>query len=267
MKILAFNKIGGVIPFLVRKKIYTKKRAVNIAILHAGRCGSTVLHRVLRQHSEIDSAGEIFLNYWNGRSAKLPMDFLENRMYIRNCKFFCFETKSMDEQDLREEKINMSLEDYIRNLHELGFSHFIVIKRRNYLAKYTSRVVGLNSKNWHVKKSPQTPLKVRLKVSDFNIQKGQMDLMQYFHKLDNLYDKLSYILDGYNSLELVYEDNILPDPLIAYNKICSFVGAKKCSAKVTMQRTNPFKLKDIIENFEEIETTLKDTKFEWMLCE
>ena len=66
---------------------------------------------------------------------------------------------------------------------------------------------------------------------------------------------------------LSYEDDILPDPKIAYEKVCGFLDLEVRNPKVNLRRTNPFDIHEIVENYAELEKTLKNTKYEWMLYE
>jgi len=259
--------LSGIIPLPSRKRICLKSRISNFVFLHTGRCGSTVLNGLLDQHPEIVCDGEVFFEYCNSNSPVDPMHFLENRVYSSRCNYYSFMTKCLKVQDLNTHKVNMDIKEYIDRLLGLGFDHFISVRRNNYLARCVSQKVGSKTKIWHAKHSPRRPTRVNVDVNNFSIHKSTMPLLQFFYELDEHYARLNSILGNYRHLNLAYEDDILPNPLIAYEKVCSFVGIRKCPAKVRFQRTNPFKLRNVIENFEEIGATLKNTKYEWMLAE
>ena len=72
------------------------------------------------------------------------------------------------------------------------------------------------------------------------------------------------LLAGKNVLNLTYEDDIEQDPQKAYRSICKFVNMEETNASVTLSKTNPFPLKDIIENFAEVKAALHNTPYEWM---
>ena len=72
------------------------------------------------------------------------------------------------------------------------------------------------------------------------------------------------LLAGKNVLNLTYEDDIEQDPQKAYRSICKFVNMEATKASVNFNKTNPFPLKDIIENFAEVKATLHKTPYEWM---
>ena len=71
------------------------------------------------------------------------------------------------------------------------------------------------------------------------------------------------LLAGKNVLNLTYEDDIEQDPQ-KYRSICEFVDMEATKASVNFSKTNPFPLKDIIENFAEVKAALHNTPYEWM---
>jgi hypothetical protein len=49
--------------------------------------------------------------------------------------------------------------------------------------------------------------------------------------------------------------------------ICSFLGIRPLSPKITLTKTTPFALSEIISNYPEIKNTLVGTPYQWMLEE
>ena len=70
-----------------------------------------------------------------------------------------------------------------------------------------------------------------------------------------------------NVLHLSYEEHIQDNPKEAYLKICEFLQIKPKKVDVRLSRTNPYPLKDIIENMDEVRDYLHGTPYEWMLEE
>ena len=67
---------------------------------------------------------------------------------------------------------------------------------------------------------------------------------------------------------MIYEDDILnAGPIVAYEKVCSFLWLSPSKVQVKIGRTNPFPLEEIIENYEDIVKTLSTTKYSWMLSD
>lgn len=260
--------------YLALKKFrHNKSRSGNVAMFHTGRCGSTVLGSLLNQHPEISWAGEVFeglhKRYKKYRWRKEnPLKILEMKMYSRKCNYFGFETKSLREQHLRPEWIDMSLADYISALSRLGFKQFIILTRRNYLKRVMSATVGFKTGIWHQKKNKKADqIKVNIDINNFRTGNTSKHLLQHFHDLDQHYFELNTILKENNLLNLTYENDIQDHPLVAYNKICDFLGVESFPVEIKYNKTNPFKMFEIIENFDELKSVLKNSKYEWMLVE
>jgi hypothetical protein len=65
---------------------------------------------------------------------------------------------------------------------------------------------------------------------------------------------------------LTYEDDVLEDPTRAYSKICEFLGVPPGPApQIRHARTTPFGLREVVENYLEVEQHLSGTPFARML--
>ena len=51
----------------------------------------------------------------------------------------------------------------------------------------------------------------------------------------------------------------------AYKRVCEFVGIEPTETIVRLKKTNPFQIEDMLENFDEVKSELKNTPYEWML--
>jgi hypothetical protein len=267
------SKIVLDLYLICQKFAHSKNRLGNVAMFHTGRCGSTVLGNLLNQNPEISWTGEVFANMhkryekYSWRKEK-PLKILEILMYSRECPYFGFETKSMKEQHLRPQWIDMNLIDYIDALCKLGFKHFIILKRRNYLRRVMSATVGFKSGIWHQKKDETNkPIQINIDINNFKIGNTSKQLLQHFHDLDQHYIELNSMLKEKDLLNLVYEDDIQDNPMDAYNKICDFLRIEPYPVEIRRRKTNPFKMSEVIQNLDEVKETLRNTKYEWMAAE
>ena len=73
-------------------------------------------------------------------------------------------------------------------------------------------------------------------------------------------------LSGCSTLELDFETHILPDPASAYRAVCNYVEVEPTPVRIRHQRVNPFPLAELVSNYQEIESLLRGTDFEWMLA-
>lgn len=273
----AKNSTGlGVLARQVRSTIYKhtrrKHRLGNIAMLHAGRCGSSVLADLLNQHPDVRWAGELFENmlpaYYRMHSGKRAYHVIANSMYERKDKHYGFDSKYLPEQQLRPELANKTPDEYVALLEKLGFNYFILLNRRNHLRRAVSVAIGSKTGQWNtfhahdVKKTT-----ARLDPERFISYGKEMTLKNYFRSLDETYATLKKRLNGNNLLELSYEDDIQKDPQIAYQKTCHFLDIEPEPVTVRLQKINPQPISRLVENFEEVALSLKGTEYEWMLGE
>ena len=68
-------------------------------------------------------------------------------------------------------------------------------------------------------------------------------------------------------MSLVYEEDIEKSPLTAYHKVCNYLKIEEQNPEINLKKDNIYKLNEVIENFDELENYLKNTKYEWMLYE
>ncbi|MBN2664847.1 MAG: hypothetical protein JXR68_14465, partial [Bacteroidales bacterium] len=246
-----------------KKAKASKTRIGNIVMFHTGRVGSTVLADLLFQHSDVQWDGEIFIKkeYYSDEFILNPLFFLNLRMYQKKIDFYGFEVTDRQIKN----KINQSIDEFFESLENLDFKYFIHLKRKNYLKQYISVVRKRELKLCHIEDNSSISKTIYLNIKNDKFRNNTGNIIENFEKLDQYYDKLEKQILNKKSLFLTYEDDILPNPKIAYNKICDFLNIKNENPVVNLKRTNPFPLKDVIENYNEVESYLKGTKYEWML--
>lgn len=134
-----------------------------IAMLHEGRCGSTVLGDLLNQHPLIDWEGEIFQHRRSEICRRLqleyPMAYIKWRRLRSEKSFYGFETKTIDHLNL----MGLSLPEYTRRLKDIGVSSFIYLDRRNNLRRTVSKIVG-RKRVFHLSASAPAPEPARVRV-------------------------------------------------------------------------------------------------------
>jgi len=258
----------GIINFRALKN--ERKRIGNIAMFHSARCGSTVLGHLLEQHPAITWASELF-NDIPRRHARLMHRrdrvemILKHSMYFKGSEYYGFETKFLPEQHLRDEIIGMSLEDYIPLLKQMGFSYFIVLERKNYLRRLLSATVARQTDQWHKASRSNHANAVTLDLEAVEVGNRKRSLLEHFQSMDENYERLRSLLRSDPVLSLVYEDDILEDPGVAYGKVCRFLGVEELKPEVKLRRTNPFPIQDMVQNWDDLKACLRGTRFEWML--
>ena len=120
--------------------------ASRATMFHIGRCGSTVVAKLLQQHHNIHWANELYepiFKQWNrlnpdftqpGVMPMLPIDYLKKSISKSNTKTYGFEIKPYHFR-----LINMPMKKYLTEIEMLGFQHFILLDRKNKLRKTFSK--------------------------------------------------------------------------------------------------------------------------------
>lgn len=244
-------------------------REQKVAMLHPGRCGSTVLGAMLNWHSKIRWNGEIFERYWGKKHGKDPRNFVKHILKegenTKISKCYGFETKYLPQQHLSDNCIGLSIDKYLELLKELNYSKFIILRRKNYLRRAISVIVGRKTKKWHSKDISSKPTPVNIDIKSSNTGGGYIPLIDTFIIMDKNYEYVKNFVSDRNLLELNYEDNIKDSPENAYKKVLEFLGYGYESVSIPFKKTNPFEIQEMIINYSEVKSVLGGTKYEWML--
>jgi hypothetical protein len=251
----------------LRRRYLGRPRRGMVAMFHVGRCGSTVLASLLEQHSEIRWGGELFHEIEASTPGYQPTPawvrtVIELSAHREVRDWFGFETKAIH---CTAECLGTSVADYVSLLRELGFDHFVVLRRDNLLRVVVSALVGHRQRRWHTRATPMRPTRIVLDpVNPWG--NGAGSLLDTFDAYEHFYRLLEQPLHGLPRLDLVYERDIEGDPLVAYRRTCEFLGLAPRVVNVPLARTNPFALDAIVSNFDAVVGTLRGTRFDWMLA-
>lgn len=245
----------------------------NICLLHSGRCGSTVLGDLLGKHNSIQWEGELLGHLFYDRNSKSfrrsSRDFgdirklINLRMKTTVNKYFGFELKRV-----HLECVSVEISDFIDYLRNLGFDYFILLERKNHLRTILSYTIARQSGNWHVHRTDKLDHQlIQLNLDKVYLEYDEMPLLDALGKMSTYYDEFRNTLRnrGINYLDLTYEVDILNDPYQAYSKILNFIHIKPSNPKIRFRKTNPFKVSELISNFDELSLALKNTPYAWML--
>jgi hypothetical protein len=242
-----------------------------VAMLHSGRCGSTVLGSLMNQNPDMFWWGEPFEKRMNAGAALSLEDtvkIIRAAEQTKISKIYSFATKYLKDMHLSADCINMEIDSYINMLRELGYNKFIVIDRTNHLKRAISMEIGRKWNEWHSTEEAKEAHQVTLDPLHFQIGLNTFSsLIDYFKSLDTEFRNLLSALEGEQVLTVNYEKDIEHDPVIAYEKVCSFLGSNPGKPVVTLKKTNPFPVSELVKNFDSVKKTLLGTEYEWMLFE
>ena len=270
-KIDSMLALQGSLEALLKRPMFQPSLG-QVAMLHHGRCGSSVLCDLLRQHPDIFWDGEVFTRMFRkqvpgARFIRDPMLLLRLRMALAGKRYYGFETKCHPAYDLSPPVLNTSIPSYIASLKQMGYSDFIILKRQNYLRQHISEEVSRQKgRIWHQPVGATASLhQITVDVNCVRLGGYRIALLDSFAERNRGYADLAPLLTSDRTLWLTYEDHILHDPVKGYRQACEFLEVTPREVTIERSRMNPFPVKDMIQNFAEVEAHLRDTDYEWML--
>jgi len=231
-------------------------------MFHNGRSGSTVLGDLLDQHSQ-------FL--WDGEIMKPPRwkkpgdlrSFLLWSLFLTRADYYGFESKFF-----HVHFHGYDMGDYISMLEDIGFNKHVVLRRKNYLRGLLSALASRGEANKHISISTTPKLKkVHVNVDLIRYHKEKSSLLAQLERLNKDWQNLEKHLSGRQTLWLSYEDHVFENPVTAYKLVCDFLGLEQQPVSVRLGKTNPFPVKDMIANYDEVADVLTGTAYEHMLTD
>jgi hypothetical protein len=244
-----------------------------VVMFHVGRSGSRVVGDLLDQQASVTWEGEIYrkaLAYQRkGIPAKAkgewpvdPEGLLVARQREHHKEYYGFEVKF---QHL--ERFKIGVPDFLQLLERHGCRHFVVLRRENLLRKVISSRVGSAIGRFHLTETPEVPTRVWIDPNRTKVDGVARPLIEALEMFDRQLAELDSLLEGRRHLALTYERDVASDPRVAARKICGFLGIPEGPMEVRYAKTNPWPLRQVIENYGEVRDCLRGTRFEWMLEE
>lgn len=270
---IAKKAIGPLlVPYL--NPLVVPFRPGNVIMFHIGRCGSTVVADLLNQHPRIHWASEFYSSIFHdwqringgiervGEMADDAVELLQRNMQFALHRYYGFEIKPFHFR-----LIGYSPDSFLHHADSLGFTHFILLDRKNRLRTMISSIIAhQNEALYHIDSNTKAQLtRVTINVNEVKVDFDVKPLLAYLSDYDGDIDALKTLLESRNSLHLTYEQDIQMDPRRAYHRICDFLALQPVDVSIKYARTNPFPICDMIENIEEVRQALHGTPYEWML--
>lgn len=163
-------------------------------------------------------------------------------------------------------KLGMSLDSTVRLLQDLGFSKFIVLERRNHLRRFISSRSSMARGKLHLNKGEAAERKaVTLDPDCTGMSRDREPLLERLRVDCEEMEQLLALTAPLDSLHLVYEEDVLADPSVGYERVCRFLGVAPAAAEPGTVRTSPFPVAEMLENHEQVASILAGTDYEWML--
>lgn len=236
-------------PFVFYLFSLKKKEFV---IISNPRSGSTHLRLLLNSHPMIESYGEVFMygfqilkffisvfrNIFKKSSLKRVLSFKKNSTL---CGF-----KILYHQFRYTPLIEfIFLRDDIKVIH---------ILRRNLLRIYISHIIAKKTQQWC--SYSETSLR--------KISVGCGGVIKELEGLKSRQGKYCEKIKNNDVIEIYYED-LIKNTKKVLKDVQKFLGVPVEKLSSNLVKQNPYKISEMVENYDELEETLKGTKYEWML--
>jgi hypothetical protein len=242
-----------------------------LVMLHYGRCGSTVLGNQIGQHAEVLWEGELFEEMFRGRIpehslVRDPFQLLRLRRLYAGLRMYGMEVKFHPRYHLSAPVLDMTPEDCFGRLKAAGATHFVVLKRKNYLRQQISEEVGRQEGRWHRDADEEASFRsISLDPECIRFGGGEIPLLASFRERDAMYDRMETLLADEEALWLTFEDDVRDDPRVGYRRVCSLLDLSPNETTISTGRTNPYPVPDLLDNFDAVADCLRGTTHEWML--
>lgn len=254
------------------------KRQQSVVMLHIGRSGSTVLGDLYNQNPAFFWDSEIFIK--NRILAGLrpaqrlyfesPRLVIDLRRIRTHKPVYGFEIKP---SQIR--RLGLRMPEFLELMNDLDFQNVILLHRKNHLRVLISHLVAKQGGQWHRRTRESLPadmsrqIEIEVKAPGMfsTIDGANHSLLETLRKTREDYAYLLSLFAEKRLLTLDYEDHIMNDPTEAYRRTCAFLGIEPVSVVVRLEKTNPWKARDLLANVEEVEAVLAGSPYAWMLDE
>lgn len=223
---------------------------------------------MLHSHPRIFSHGEVLARwrriYGERPRAPAPLRYLGRDRLRAGRRHFVISVHFLRGQHL--DLVGMELEEFLDAVRALGFGRVALLERRNALRVLLSSVAGAGRDRWHVPTGvrPERPA-IRLDTGCVEFAGERRSLLAWLEEFERAYGEARPLVRARGGLHLTYEDDVLPDPRIGYERLCDALGEDPIPVPVPLARANPFAPRDVLVNLAEVERVLGPTRFAWML--
>jgi len=215
-------------------------------IFSFGRSGSNLLVSFLNSHPQIQCDNELL---W--KRVLSPKRYLKchERLSKKDIYGFKFLSSHFEVQNIRDPQI------FVEDLHASGYQ-IISLKRRNLIRQAISHLYAFYRGKFHHSEEQGEQTFVTMSLDPAKLE-------QELQWIDSLHQLEDSILANLPYLRLYYEDD-LNDAInqqAAVDRITAFLGIPSARIGTNLKRTTPEDLSTIIENYDEVMTFVRGTKY------
>lgn len=227
----------------------SRQKQHKLFIFGQGRSGSTLLESLLKSTNYFNSYGELLGPC--PREVSNPFNYLSG-LAKRSQKHFLFHLKIYHLSRERKNKIDPA--DFLHQLHADGWK-MIYIKRNNVIEQQLSNYLAEKRENYHKYDDEQEALSLVIDCEEF-VEKVTERL--------RFLETEQRILSNIPHIEVVYERDLLEGGAHqkTINNILTFLALPNISVKTTLKKVNRQQVSDLVENYTEFESYLKQNRWE-----
>lgn len=224
--------------------------SAKFVVLGSPRSGTTMLLSYLNSHPNVKAKGELF-RFLRGRSSEgLWADaFMTKKVGVHAVGFKLLRSHP-------EDSIDKSVWSRIKGDEKLKILH---LRRKNLVRWYVSRLVALQTSCWNTysrkKVLPLSERKIHVNVAEA-LASFESEL-RYHEQIERYYSKSQL-------LKVVYEDLVRSGDQ-EFSRIFKFLSIPDCRVRSSTVKINFEPLHDLITNYKEVESRLKNTPYSCFL--
>ncbi|WP_424494761.1 sulfotransferase domain-containing protein [Salinimicrobium sp. GXAS 041] len=251
--------------YLTRIKKSLKKILVTKGNEHFGNCnygkfvvitrsrtGSNMLIKLISSHRSIQAYGELFNQTKDKNCEKIWTHTFSKRLnYVKFVGFKIFYDHPLGSDD-------KTVWDFIKSDRSIKIIH---LKRENVIRSQLSLLIAHKTQTWGVtptmKDTPIDQKKIAVNIEEFlkDIRKTK------------LWEKdTALIFSEHPYMEVMYKD-IITDKDKTMEKIFKFLEVPDQKTTSDLRKQNPEEIRDLVYNYNELESALRNTEFYHLLKE
>lgn len=231
--------------------IQKKEPEKKFFIFGQGRTGSTLLCSLLNSHPKIQADYEILFNpVW------FPEFYLKSKSQLSKEEVYGFKVKIY--QLTGKQKID-NPSQFIHKLIDDNWK-LIYLKRNNLLRHVISFQAAKQRNIWHTSKEDTKMYSDKIYINCNSLINGMQMREKYLIQEQNIVEKFDHIT-------ISYEDDLLSPKVHqkTVDRICDFFEIERQMVNTELSKTVPSDLSQLIENYDELVSTLRGTKYSHFL--
>ena len=231
---------------------------------------------LLAQHPSIAYSNEIYSPASSSWLSSLPpIDSVLEKVEqgISGSELHLFEVKHLPDQNIGLYP-QLDVRDWLNLFFVKGYKYHLLMRRCNGLRRIVSHFRAAESGQYVLGSYSQAfnnvPITIPLEgiVHGFGTRTllGWLEEYERGHQvMQDCLGAMAQLHSQFTWHELVYEDHIEHDPLMAYRVYASDLPS--VDVDLRYRKISPGRLVDLIANFDEVRDCLSPTRFAWMLSE